>query len=1256
MTLAPETPRLLDLTPEQREIVEWTGGPLMVLAGAGTGKTTVIVERVRWLLESDPDLEPENVLVLTYNVKAAQELTDRFARRLGAERAGRLTAANFHTFGYRILRDHGAEIGLPQDVEVLDGVAQRLLLLDIRPTLDLRYHVWGDDPSRLVSDFAALVSRAKDELVTPEMYRAFADGRRGDFDDANGAGSYVEALESMLERGMLKPAREVRGALGKDSFHREARKAARKAVRGDGTAGTDNDLTPAQRIEVDGLAPTLERDATALDILRIAEEAEVYAAYQAELGRRGALDFGEQVHLAIHLLESRPNILRELQRRYRHVLVDEFQDANIAQIRLVELIGRAPDRPDRVVVVGDDDQSIYRFRGASFAAFRQFEERFSGPPEFAPDRPTLPVERRPLLLNRRSVGRVLSAASRLIAVNPERLKEGQGPLLPSRPPGEPVELVVARSEEEEAEALVQRIRDLFATLPERIDLPDGRGRRKRWSDIAVLYRMHHHRELIVDRLRRAGIPHTVVGGSGLFLQPEIRDLEAALRVLVDPEDSVSFTRLLSAAPWRLDAVEILRVTRAAAFDRRPEFVAASEILRSGVIRVDGPQPGPADAPLADAPPVDAQRADPAVTGMEVEQVPPPARTHRERVDARLRGKLERLFAVIDDLAALSHREGPATILDEYVVRTGILTDLLSIETPEAQRTALGIARLMRFVADWQRDRPRRSLADFISYLDVYQQMGGDLDLEPVDRGDVDGVQLMTVYQAKGLEYEVVLVPRLVERQFPSDRGSSLPIPVELLRQAPPTEYAIAEERRLLFVAMTRARQRLVLSAIDGTAKPSRFAAEVAPEGGEATDPALHGGVAPTIARWGGGPEDVVVTVLAPPVADEPLPPESLAPEPFVDLSAPFPGADLVAATAATQERLIRIMPVPAAFERRFALRRRAVELIGALESLAPGDADGRQAIVGELVAIADDAAGVADEQRRNGVDPMTLRVLSRHAPAGRSLLELAPLPGAFSHSQLNTFRECPLRYAFEKVYRIPVVQERGYFTFGTAVHQAFEDFITAKREAAAAGLPGPGLDDLTAAFDRAWQPTLLGDAPRAAFYEARSGPALTRFFERELRSPATAIAVEAPFMLQIDPGDGGEPISFAGRLDRIDRHPDGSIEIVDYKTGKSRTQKDVDADDQLSAYALALREGSVPDPVTGLPLPAPARVTLYFTEDDLSISTTRTDAQLDEYRARLVTTAQRIRAGDFAATPSFTACGRCDYSRICPNRYHEADL
>ena len=1264
MTVSLPASPVIDLTPEQREVVEWAGGPLMVLAGAGTGKTTVIVERVRHLLATRPDLAPENLLVLTYNVRAALELGDRLARRLGAERAGRLTVENFHSFGYRTLRDHAAEIGLPEDIEILDAVGQRLLLLAIRPRLDLRYFVWGEDPSRLIGDFVAIVNRAKDELVTPAAYRAFADGRLAAFEAGHGPGTYAAALASLFERGLVRDAREVRKALGGPDLEKEARKAARRSVRGDGSLGSEATLSHEQREAVAALAPTLVRDAEALEVLRLQEEALVYAAYQDELARRGALDFGEQIQLAIRLLETRPNILRELQRRYRHVLVDEFQDANIAQIRLVELVGRAPDRPDDVVVVGDDDQSIYRFRGASFAAFRQFEDRFSRPPEFAPDRPALPVAIRPLLLNRRSTGRVLSAASRLIAVNPQRLKAGEGPLRPSRPAGDRIELLISRSEEEEAEALVERVRDLFAALPDPVTGPDGRARPRRWGDVAVLYRKHQHRELIVDRLRRAGIPHTVVGGAGLFLQPEIRDVEAALRVLVDPEDSVSFTRVLSAAPWRLDAVEILRVTRAAAFDRRPVFVAAAEIVRSGTLRVDGPPPAAPEAesagvtsPDPGAAPVSARAATGIVGEAAAPVPPPPARTHREAADAALRVKLERLLGALGDLSARSHRDGPFTILDEYLVRTGVLTDLLALDLPEAQRTALGIARLMRFVADWQRDRPAASLADFVAYLDVYQQMGGDLDLEPGDRGEVDGVQLMTVYQAKGLEYEVVLVPRLVQGQFPDERISAVPIPVDLLRQAPPDEYAVAEERRLLFVAMTRARQHLVLSAIDGDrSRPSRFAAEVAPEGGvSAEGPAPRGPrqpIAPEagIARWGGGPDDVTVTVLAP--ASDEAPP--LQDEP----GAPVPADALAAATVATQARLLRLMPVPVAFERRFALRRRAVELIGALEALAPDDTEGRDAIVTELVAVAGDAAGAAEEQRRNGVDPITLRVLSRHAAAGRSLLELAPLPVAFSHSQLQSYATCPLRYAFEKVYRIPVAVERGYFTFGSAIHDAFEKFIVAKREAAAAGLPEPGRAELHAAFDRAWEAVRpgLGDAGRAAWYEGRSGPALDRFYERELRSTSLAIAVEAGFALEIDPGDGGAPIGFNGRLDRIDRHADGSIEVVDYKTGKPRSQREVDTDDQLSAYAFALREGGVVDPTTGDPLPAPARVTLYFTEEDLALSTTRTDAQLDEYRARLVATALRIRSGDFAATPGWDACGRCDYVRICPNRFREGDL
>jgi RecB family exonuclease len=555
----------------------------------------------------------------------------------------------------------------------------------------------------------------------------------------------------------------------------------------------------------------------------------------------------------------------------------------------------------------------------------------------------------------------------------------------------------------------------------------------------------------------------------------------------------------------------------------------------------------------------------------------------------------------------------------------MLHDLIAVETPDAQRTVLAMARFMRFVADWQAAHPRDSLADFVAYLDVYQQVGGDLDADLPGRVRVEGVQLMTVYQAKGLEYEAVAVPRLTEGQFPDTRDEAKLIPVELLKQAPPRDFAIDEERRLLFVAMTRARSRLLLSAVDQAATrtlPSRFVGEIAaPVGEDRMQPAYL-----AIERREQGPQAEV--------------------EPG--------GRTQVQASADTTTQLLKLMPVPLAHERRFALRRRAVEIMGLLETLAPGDAEGRAALTAELVAVAEAAAGAADEARRNGIDPVTLIVLSRHAPAGKTLLELAPLPQTFSHSQLRAYGECPLRYAFDKVYRIPVAETPGYFEFGHVIHAAFEVYARARRDAAAAGIPPPGYEALKEAFDRFWQPRAYADAQAAEHYQTRAEPALRRFFDREISSLSEAVAFEAGFTLELEGEPGEPPVRFYGVIDRIDRHPDGSIEITDYKTGRPKNQRDVDEDQQLSAYALAVAMGAVRDPVTGEPLPAATRLTLYFTETDQAISTSRTSEQLEEFRMQVLATSRRIRGGDFTATPDQWRCGRCDYKLICPSRWGSA--
>ena len=609
------------------------------------------------------------------------------------------------------------------------------------------------------------------------------------------------------------------------------------------------------------------------------------------------------------------------------------------------------------------------------------------------------------------------------------------------------------------------------------------------------------------------------------------------------------------------------------------------------------------------------------------------RWRREQLDARLRVKLERLTTLLNDLVPRAQRDGPFAVLEDFLVRTNLLHDLIAMQTPEAQRTVLALARFMRFVSDWQLSHPRDSLSAFIGYLDLYQEVGGDLDMDQQGRVDVEGVQLMTVYQAKGLEYEAVVVPRLVEGQFPDTRDEQMLIPVALLKQKPPDDFAIDEERRLLFVAMTRARSRLLLVPLQPTGKknlPSRFVAEIETTGRSVDAPASSDDYEPL-----------------PPPPDVAIEYRAMGPEAEVEASQPT----ATQSAAQTTTQLLKLMPVPLAHERRFGLRRRAVEIIGNLEALGPNDAAGRRVLLDDLVQVAEEAASAADEARLNGLDPLTLNVLSRHAPAGKALLELTPLPATFSHSQFYSYGQCPLKYAFERLYRIPVSEQPGYFEFGSVIHRAFEVYATARQAAIAAGHEPPGYELLKQSFDAEWRPRNFADAQAAQHYSERAEPALRRFYERELANTAQAVAFEAPFTLAIDAGPDEPPVRMYGKIDRIDRHHDGSIEIIDYKTGRTKEQRDVDRDEQLSAYAFAMAAGAVLDPATRETLPAASRLTLYFTESDKSLSTTRTAEQLEEFRVAVVEKARRIRSGDFTATPDYYNCERCEFRLICPSRF-----
>ena len=304
------------------------------------------------------------------------------------------------------------------------------------------------------------------------------------------------------------------------------------------------------------------------------------------------------------------------------------------------------------------------------------------------------------------------------------------------------------------------------------------------------------------RLRDEDIPYTVVGGLSLFDTPEIRDLEQALRAIADPHDDVALVRMMTAGPWRLDALEILRVTRTAKFDRAHLLETVRSIVASGQVEVDV---------------VNERRED----GPEHEAVDAPAVT---------RAKLRQLLGALDELNPLTFREGPHTILERFLERTGTVLDLIAADTLESKRTVANIASFMRFAADWQAENPRGTLAGFVAYLDAYQGAGGELPTSVELSEDVDGVRLMTLYQAKGLEFPIVFVPSLLDGEWPVREGGDGMFPRELLREAVPAgDIHTDEERRLLYVAMTRAQERLILTTHGGAAaakEASRFVGEI----------------------------------------------------------------------------------------------------------------------------------------------------------------------------------------------------------------------------------------------------------------------------------------------------------------------------------------------------------------------------------------------------------------------------------------------
>ena len=263
------------------------------------------------------------------------------------------------------------------------------------------------------------------------------------------------------------------------------------------------------------------------------------------------------------------------------------------------------------------------------------------------------------------------------------------------------------------------------------------------------------------------------------------------------------------------------------------------------------------------------------------------------------------------------------------------------------------------------------------------------------------------------------------------------------------------------------------------------------------------------------------------------------------------------------------------------------------------------------------------------------------------LAALAALPPRESYSSISTYQGCPRRYAYRYVERLPGEVPLGWFTFGSAVHSAFEAFDRARIAARTTGAEAPGYQVLDAAFGTEIDRSGC-EAAEMDRFRVRGRPVLRAFLERESASNAEPIAVELGFGIDVPVSQDEPTVRFVGYIDRVDRRPDGAIEIVDHKTGKPRDQADVDRDRQLSAYAFAGARGGLRDPATGEVLSVPARLGLHFAEPGLTVWTTRSADQVDAFGQQLSATVSAIRRREFAANPGW-ACRWCEYRATCPD-------
>jgi DNA helicase II / ATP-dependent DNA helicase PcrA len=948
---------------------------MLVIAGAGTGKTTVLTQRVANLIR-EGHARPDEILALTYTENSAAEMLARVRGELKGTAIDGLQACTFHAWCYGLLQRRGADFGVLDDKDL--WVYLRRRIRDLR----LKHFVRAANVGQFLDSLLDFMRRCQDELVGPEQYAR-----------------YVERLE----RGEVPLPRVTRSK-------------------------KQTELEAAEILE------------------RCQEIARVFATVEKMLLEKNLGTFGHMITNAYQLLKNDPKLLEEERRRTRFLLVDEFQDANFAQVEILSLLARPAAN---VFVVGDPDQAIYQFRGASSEAFTLFIRNF-------------PAARIVVLgKNRRSLSPILRCAFGIVNDNPpvfsqtlsqkgisisyqraplESLRDEAAKQKGETTAAPPIEIVTWRDKEVEAADLARRI--------QRKRKDKDKDQRCRWSDFAVLYRLHNHRDELVHELAERGIPFSIEGLDVLDT-PEVRDIVACLTAAVSPNDAASLFRVAALPQFGINPMELRAAMRA---------------------------------------------------------------VRRQDLDLRtVLGRLAGGSAVLESVEKVHCEVGKDGVRADDAVNVVIRHFGL-------QRSTLVVA-FLKFVEEWHKKAIAEtgSPSEFLEYLDYFVQAKGTI---PLPRIEDDAVRLLTAHAAKGLEFQHVAIIRGSSTWFPTAHKEPLiAFPPELRRSDASSNddktLHEEEERRLFYVAMTRAKDTLAIYAHQGRSKkdpkPTQFLREFM--------------VHPAYKKfWSTHP------------------------------------------AAAVQDTLF------------------------------------------------------AEEEQRIAVQQSNVAAWLLMPPSASFVTGL-------SASAIEIYEECPLRFKLEREWNLPR-DVPASLHYGAAMHRILHTFYDAQRYGREIGD-----DDLLELFRSDLASAGIADRYQYELYLRQGMEQLRQFFELARSAPPPeVIETERRFELQVGSA------KLAGRVDRIDRTGPDTVAIVDYKTGKPRSQEDADESLQLSLYALAAREtwGKHAD-----------RLIFHNLENNTPVYTTRTDAELDAAKLRVQDAADGIAQGKFQPKLGYH-CAFCPYRNLCP--------